>query len=143
MKSWWVSACELKCIFEYTLNCKSFVLVITCLGGELRINCSSAFLKISEFSKVTRVIYPKNCPNQICGYWLITQNQQKLCIETNIFSQLTVTNQQVGNYKITFLTVQCWLQWAVWLIIETWPTQSLSYEACYVMRTSPHMTNLS
>ena len=67
-----------------------YVLVITCLGGRLEINYPSAFLKnlyfkISKFSKITRVIYPKNCPNQTCTYWLITPNQQTLCIETNIF----------------------------------------------------------
>ena len=28
---------------------------------------------------------PKNCPNQICDYWLITPSKQTLCIETNIF----------------------------------------------------------
>ena len=40
---------------------------------------------ISKISKIMRVIYPKNRPNQTCGYWLITPNQQTLCIETNIF----------------------------------------------------------
>ena len=56
------------------------VLVITCLGGRFGINCPSAFLKISnsKFSKITRMIYPKNRPNQTCGYWLIKQNQQTL-----------------------------------------------------------------
>ena len=38
-----------------------------------------------KFSKVTRMIYPKNCPQQRLGYWLITPNQKTLCIETNIF----------------------------------------------------------
>ena len=41
------------------------------------INCPSAFLKI--------LVYPKNRPNQTYGYWLITPNQETLCIETNIF----------------------------------------------------------
>ena len=73
----------------------SFVLVITCLEGLFGINCLSAFLEIlklpsktraiSKFSKITRVSYPKNCPNQTCDCWLITWNQQTLCIETNIF----------------------------------------------------------
>ena len=40
---------------------------------------------ISKFSKIARVTYPKNCPNQTCGYWLITPIQQILCTETNIF----------------------------------------------------------
>ena len=38
-----------------------------------------------KFSKTTRVIYPKNRPNQACDYWLITSNQQTLFIEINIF----------------------------------------------------------
>ena len=37
-----------------------------------------------KFSKITRVIYPKNCPNKTCDYWLITPNQQTFCIEINI-----------------------------------------------------------
>ena len=49
-------------------------------------------MKISKFPKITKVIYPKNLPNQTCGYWLITPNQKTLCIETNMF--LTA-----GNYK--------------------------------------------
>ena len=40
---------------------------------------------IFENFEITRVIYPKNRPNQPSGYWLITPNQQALCIETNIF----------------------------------------------------------
>ena len=32
------------------------------------------------------MIYPQNCPNQTCGYWLITSNQQTLCTETDIFN---------------------------------------------------------
>ena len=38
------------------------------------INCPSA---ISKFSNITMLICPKNRPNQICDYWLITP------IETN------------------------------------------------------------
>ena len=38
-----------------------------------------------KFSKITRVTYPKTCWNQTCDYWLMTPNQQTLCIETNIF----------------------------------------------------------
>ena len=59
-------------------------------------DCIFGNLEISKFSKITRMIYPKNCPNQTCDYWLITPNQQTcgywlitpsqktLCIETNI-----------------------------------------------------------
>ena len=41
--------------------------------------------QFQSFSKITRVIYPTNRQNQACYYWLITPNQQILCIETNIF----------------------------------------------------------
>ena len=54
---------------------------------------------ISKFSKITRMIYPKNCPNQTSDYWLITPNQQRLCIQGNIFKQWAKTSQRVGNYK--------------------------------------------
>ena len=47
----------------------------------------------------------KNCPNQICDYWLITHNQQTVCIEINTFKQQVTTNQRADNYKITPLTV--------------------------------------
>ena len=40
-------------------------------------NCPSKTRRISKFSKITRVIYPKNYLNQTCV------NQQTLCIETN------------------------------------------------------------
>ena len=40
---------------------------------------------ISKLSKITRVNYLKNYPNQTCNYWLITPNEQTLCVETNIF----------------------------------------------------------
>ena len=78
-----------KYMFERVL-----VLVMTCVRGWFGINYPNAFLnfwncpsktKISKFLKITRVIYPKNHPNQTSGYWLITPNQQTLCIETNIF----------------------------------------------------------
>ena len=42
-------------------------------------------IAISKFSKITRVIYPENHPYQTSDYWLITPNQQTLCIRTNIF----------------------------------------------------------
>ena len=51
------------------------------------------------FSKITRVIYPKNCPKQQCSYWLISPNQQTLSIKTDIFYQQAITNQQVGITK--------------------------------------------
>ena len=49
-------------------------------------------MKISRFSKIARLIYPKNIANQTSGCWLITPYRKTLCIETNPF--LTV-----GNYK--------------------------------------------
>ena len=41
--------------------------------------------QISKFSKITRVIYIKNCPKQPSDDWLIKPNKQMFCIETNIF----------------------------------------------------------
>ena len=41
--------------------------------------------RFQNFSKITRVIYPKKNLNLTCDYWLITPNQQTVCIETNIF----------------------------------------------------------
>ena len=60
------------------------------LGERFEINCTSSFLKvlkiiISKVSKITKMIYPKDSGNQTCDYWLITPNQQTLCIETIIF----------------------------------------------------------
>ena len=61
------------------------LVAIACLGGRFGLNCSSALFKIlkkcSKFSKITRVIHPRNHPNQTRGFWLITPNQQTLCIE--------------------------------------------------------------
>ena len=51
------------------------MLVIIYFGQRFGINCPSAVLKISKYSKITKVIYPKNCPKKACGYWLITLNQ--------------------------------------------------------------------
>ena len=45
---------EVEIFFEFILQ---FALVLTCLVGRFRINSLKAFLKISKFSKVTRVIY--------------------------------------------------------------------------------------
>ena len=50
-------------------------------------------IAIPKFSKITRVIYPKHCPNQTWNYWLSTPNQKTLCIEANIFEQRAI------NYK--------------------------------------------
>ena len=43
-------------------------------------------------------IYPRNHPNQTCGYWLITPNQQTLCIETDYI--LTVGNYISASEKL-------------------------------------------
>ena len=54
-----------------------------CSFGNLKI----APVKRGQFSKCSKIaslIYPKNCPSQTSDYWLITQSQQTLCIETNI-----------------------------------------------------------
>ena len=65
------------------------------------------------FEKFQKIHYPINHSNQTCGYCLIIPNQQRICIETNIFQQQAITNQQAGtyktagNYKKTPLMVQC------------------------------------
>ena len=110
------------------------VLAITCLEWGFEINCRvhswkfwncpSKTRAISKFSKNTRVIYPKSCPNQTCDYWLIKPNQETLCFETNIFKQRAITNQWVANYKTagnsktTPLTVQCRFQSILWLNVK-------------------------
>ena len=87
-------------------------------------NYPSGTRAISKFSKIKRVIYPKHRPNQTCSYWLITPNHQTLRTETNIFWQPAIANQRpgnyktAGNYKANPLTVQCWLQSTVWLILK-------------------------
>ena len=49
-------------------------------------NFNEIFPLVRMFSLVVmqRVVYPQNFPNQTCNYWLITPNQQTLCIETNV-----------------------------------------------------------
>ena len=51
------------------------------------------------FLGLARVIYPQNCPNQACDYWLVTPNQQTLCTET--WYLLTA-----GNYKLASRQLQ-------------------------------------
>ena len=56
--------------------------------------------------------YPKNRPNQKSDDRLITRYQLTPCIETYIFEQWVIANQEMdkyetaGNYKITPLTGQ-------------------------------------
>ena len=66
-------------------------------------NCQGKTRAISKFSKTMRVIYPKSRPNQICDYWLITPNQQTLCIETNIFfnsGQLYISERSITKQRV-------------------------------------------
>ena len=67
--------------------------------------------------KIARVIYP----NQTGGYWLITPNQQTPCVEDKFFQQRVLQISEwaktAGNYKITLLIAQCWLQSTVWLVL--------------------------
>ena len=46
-----------------------------------------------------RVIYTKNCPNKRCDYWLITPNQETLCIDTKSFNsgQLQINKQTIAK----------------------------------------------
>ena len=90
------------------------VLVIICLGGRFGINCPCAYLRI--FSKIMRVIYPKNGPNRTCDYWLITPSQQTLYIELISFNNgqlqnntfngaMSITTNRV--IKLVKLTLRC------------------------------------
>ena len=44
------------------------------------------------------MIYSKNLLNQTCDYWLITPNQQKLWIETNILYQRAITPANISCF---------------------------------------------
>ena len=69
-------------------------------------NFSSKTKVISNFLKITRVIYPQKCPSQAYGYWLITPNQQSICIETNIFfNSRQLQNNFVNNAIL--ITISC------------------------------------
>ena len=48
------------------------------------------------------MIYPKNHPNQTCGYWLITPNQQILRIEANIFKKRAIIKSASGQLQNNF-----------------------------------------
>ena len=94
------------------------------LGERFGINCPSAFLKISKmpewnesnFKTFSRVIYPKTDPNQTCGYWLITPNQQtkywnKVLKVYKVLELISFNNGQlqisVRAITKTPLTVRC------------------------------------
>ena len=51
---------------------------------------------ISKFSKIMRVIYPKNCLSQTCDYWLITQNQQIFVLKLTFFNSGQLQNNSVS-----------------------------------------------
>ena len=70
-----------------------------------------------------RVIYPKNGLNQTCDYWLITPNQQTLCVETDIYL-LTV-----GNYKS-----------ASWQLENSWQLQNNTVNSA-MLKTSNCVIN--
>ena len=58
---------------------------------------------ISKFSKITMVIYPKNCSNQSCDYWFITPNQHfALKLISFNSSQLQISEREIRK--------QLWLQ---------------------------------
>ena len=48
------------------------------------ISTSNHMFRRALWNKLSGYIF-ENCPDQTRGYWLITQNQQTLCIEINIF----------------------------------------------------------
>ena len=55
-----------------------------------------------------RLFYPKNHPNQIFDYWLITPNKEILYIETDVFQLQAILKQRA--IKRTPLTMQYRLQ---------------------------------
>ena len=93
------------------------VLVTACLGGRFGIICPRAYLKILKLPRVKQgkvqnfqKLRPKNRPNQTCNYWLITQNQQALCIKINyLLTAGKSASGQLQNNTVR-LTVQCLLK---------------------------------
>ena len=84
-------------LFEF--NYRKLVLVITMFGKAIWDKLSECIFEnfeILKFLKITLVIYLKIQPNQTYGYWLITPNQQTLCIET-IFNcgQLQISERAI------------------------------------------------
>ena len=54
-----------------------------------------------KFSKVTRMIYPKNCPQQRLGYWLITPNQKHFVMKLIYFNSGQLQNSgQIQNNSV-------------------------------------------
>ena len=83
----------------FELNYRKLVLVITMFGKAIWDKLSECIFEnfeISKFLKITWVIYLKIHPNQTYGYWLVTPNQQTLCIET-IFNcgQLQISERAI------------------------------------------------
>ena len=83
----------------FELNYRKLGLVITMFGKAIWDKLSECIFEnfeILKFLKITWVIYFKIRPNQTCGYWLITPNQQTLCIET-IFNcgQLQISERAI------------------------------------------------
>ena len=50
------------------------------------------------------MIHLKNHPNQTCDYWLITPDQDTLCIDTNIFSSGQLQNNTVDEAMSILIT---------------------------------------
>ena len=61
---------------------------------------------ISAFSKITRVIYPRNCSNQTCDYWLITPNQQTLGLRLISFNRGQLQISEWAIRKQLVITLQ-------------------------------------
>ena len=103
------------------------VLVITYLGGQFGINYPSVFLKVLKLAKWNKGNFKvfknheghlfQKSPDQTFRYWLIRSNQKRLCIETNISEQRTITNQRAGNYKTAenYKKTPSTVQTTVWL----------------------------
>ena len=59
--------------------------------------CQCIFDLISKFSKISRVIYPQNYPNQICDYWLITPNNKHFVLKLISFNSGQLENNTVNG----------------------------------------------
>ena len=92
-----------------------FVPVISCLRRWFRINyhfwkfgnCPIKMRAISKFSKITMLIYSKNCTNQTCDYWLIIPNQQTLILKLTSSNSVQL---QISECAIAKRVCNCELQ---------------------------------
>ena len=117
----------------YNLLVKSISTSNHMFGRAIWVNCPCAFLKIwhclsktrtiSNFSKIMRVIYPKNYPNQTCDYWMYVLIMSRMRLRTK------------------WLWVRVPLQSLMWLLVNhTKPTNTL-YWNWYLLRAGNYKSS--